>query len=226
MKKSPNIIALENLYASIGNKWVQQNSLVLNYARASRLALGGSIGMAIARKTPKKIPGDLDFFTSSNKDAMEFITKVMNYLYDKTGSHYRLYVNNQTEFTLDGVHSHYRLVVPPYWLPICVMVLYKPIRTYLWNKMPVQFYDDVVVAARHATTIDHKPRALWDDDIADLVEDDSIYTDSMPALPNRQISVTEEDALEEDEEEWVCFNRPLTPIKSLLYQSYMMICAE
>ena len=49
MIKSPIIVELENLYTPIGNQWVSRNSLVLNAARQSGIALGGSIAMAITR---------------------------------------------------------------------------------------------------------------------------------------------------------------------------------
>ncbi len=142
--------------------WVKRNSLVLNYARRHKLVFGGSIAMAITRKKATKIPGDIDLFTNNNIDAMNFVNDIMNFLHTKKGVFYRLYVNNETQFTLEGVKSHYRIVGPPYWLPICVMVLKKPIRQFYWNAAPVQFFDDVVAAAKEVTAKDGKERVSED----------------------------------------------------------------
>lgn len=163
MKNSKLIDGLIKLYGVFDEKcpnhdWVERNSLILNYAKNAELVLGGSIAMAITRKKAAKIPGDFDFFTNSNQSAMNFITSIMNYLHGKKGSYYRIYVNNETKFTLEGVKSHYRIVGPPYWLPICVMVLEKPIRKFYWNSLPVQFFDDVVNAAKKTTEKDGKER--------------------------------------------------------------------
>jgi len=75
MIKSPLIVELENLYTPIDYKWVSRNSLVLNAARQSGIALGGSIAMAITRKKAVKEPGDIDFFTSDMKKAENFIKR-------------------------------------------------------------------------------------------------------------------------------------------------------
>jgi hypothetical protein len=164
--------ALSKLYGPLfvedAPNWVRKNELVLNYARKSNLVVGGSIAMAITRKKVVKIPGDLDFFTNDNEDAMYFLTAMMYYLHKKPGSHYRIFVNNQTKFTLPGVISHYRLEGPPYWLPICVMVIEKPIRYFAWHGLRVQFFDDVVAAAKDVTKRDGKERVdvepiVWKD---------------------------------------------------------------
>ena len=41
---------------------------------------------------------------------------------------------------------------------ICVMVLEKPIRRFYWNRLSVQYFDDVVKAAKLVTKIDGKER--------------------------------------------------------------------
>jgi hypothetical protein len=161
MTKSKLITGLEELYTSFigeNNNWVKENSLLLNYARHSQLVLGGSIAMSITNKKAHKHPGDIDLFTNNNEAAWDFITKVQKYLHNKKGSHYRIFVNNETKFTLEGVKSHYRIVGPPYWLPVCVMVLKNPIRKFYWNNAPVQYFDDVIAAAKKVTERDEKPR--------------------------------------------------------------------
>ena len=82
MTKSKLITGLEELYSSFigeNNNWVKSNSLLLNYARHSQLALGGSIAMSITNKKPHKHPGDIDLFTNNDADAWDFITKVQKF---------------------------------------------------------------------------------------------------------------------------------------------------
>ena len=146
------------LFVADTPNWVRKNEILLNYARKSNLVVGGSIAMAITRKKCVKIPGDLDFFTNSHDDVIKFLEAIMKYLHKKPGSHYRIFANNQTKFTLPGVLSHYRLEGPPYWLPICVMVLEQPIRFFAWHGLRVQFFDDVVAAAKDVTKRDGKER--------------------------------------------------------------------
>jgi len=113
MTKLKLIEGLESLYNPLineKNNWVKANSLLLNYARHSQLVLGGSIAMSITNKKPHKLPGDIDLFTNDDNHAWDFITKVQKYLHNKKGSHYRIFVNNETKFTLEGVKSHYRII--------------------------------------------------------------------------------------------------------------------
>ncbi len=170
-EKSEQIVALENLYKDVGNNWVVKNSLVLNIARQSGVAIGGSIAMAITRKKAVKEPGDIDLFTDSQVKAEDFIKRLTSYLNGRPNTYYDMRINNRTEHCLEGVVRHYRVKVP-FWLPICVMVLEKPIRTFYWNKMPVQFFDDVVSAAKKASDIDGKTRIDFDfeDDEPDVHE--------------------------------------------------------
>jgi hypothetical protein len=158
MKNSKLIDGLSSLYRDFDESWVLKNSLILNLTRKHKLSFGGSIAMAITRKKAIRKPGDIDLFTNSNEDALEFIGSIIKYLHNKKGSFYRIYVNNETKFTLEGVKSHYRIVGPPYWLPICIMVLKKPIRSYFYHGAKVQFFDDVVKAAKEVTEKDGKER--------------------------------------------------------------------
>lgn len=148
---------LELLYSDVGNDWIKKNSLLLNYARGSRLALGGSIAMAITRKRAIKVPGDIDLFTNSVEDAEKFITKIRKYLDNRTNTYYSIQINNETPHCLEGVKRHYRISIP-FWKKVCVMVLKEPIRTFIWNGTKIQYFDDVVKAAKQATTIDGKER--------------------------------------------------------------------
>jgi hypothetical protein len=161
MTKSKLITGLEELYHPFiteNNNWVKSNSLLLNYARQNQLVIGGSIAMSITNKKPHKLPRDIDLFTNDDNHAWNFITKIQKYLHNKKGSHYRIFVNNETKFTLEGVKSHYRIVGPPYWLPVCVMVLKDPIRKFYWSSAPVQYFDDVIAAAKKVSERDEKPR--------------------------------------------------------------------
>lgn len=175
MKNSKLIDNLIKLYGSLSetqsnNGWVIKNSLILNLARKHNLCFGGSIAMAMSRKKVIKNPGDIDLFTNSNTDALAFINSIMTYLHNKKGSFYRVYVNNETKFTMEGVKSHYRIVGPPYWLPICIMVLKKPIRSYFYHGARVQFFDDVVGAAKEVTKKDGKERVSMILDEFDIFE--------------------------------------------------------
>lgn len=159
MIESSLIRELKILYSSMGNEWVKKNSFVLNTAKLAGVALGGSIAMAITRKKVVKEPGDMDFFTDDIKKAEDFVKRITKFLDNRDNTYYNIRVNNKTSHCLEGVKRHYRIVVP-FWLPICVMVLDKPIRQFYWNKTPVQYFDDVVKAAKKATLIDGKERVV------------------------------------------------------------------
>jgi hypothetical protein len=42
------------------------------------------------------------------------------------------------------------------------MVLEKEVRSFIWNGIRVQYFDDVVAAAKQTTTRDNKERVPWD----------------------------------------------------------------
>lgn len=151
------ITALQEIYGSVGNEWIRKNSLVLKIAQQSGVALGGSIAMAITRKKAIKIPGDLNFFTDDQRKAEDFVNRITRFLNNRKNTYYNMRINNETAHCLEGVKRHYRIVVP-FWLPICVMVLDKPIRQFFWHRQPVQYFDDVVEAAKKTTATDGKER--------------------------------------------------------------------
>ena len=161
MAKSNIILNLETLYEEMGNKWVNQNSLVINYAKGAKLAVGGSIAMAISNKKPHKLPGDFDFFTDDNEESLKFIQNIIFWLSQRKNTHYKIQFNTKTEFTLPGVSHHVRITVP-FWKPICVMTLENPIRSFFYHGLKVQFFDDVVAAAKEATAKDNKDRLPFD----------------------------------------------------------------
>ena len=165
MAKSTIISNLETLYKELDNKWVNQNSLVINYAKGAKLAVGGSIAMAISNKKPHKIPGDFDFFTDNNEDSLKFIQNIIHWLSKRPNTHYKIQINNKTDFTLPGVSHHVRITVP-FWKPICVMTLENPIRSFFYHGLKVQYFDDVVAAAKEATLKDGKPRITFDEEEA------------------------------------------------------------
>jgi hypothetical protein len=164
--KSKLITHLEELYSIFDSNWVVANSLLLNLARKHKLSLGGSIGLSISRKKPHKVPGDIDLFTESYNDAWNFTSEVLKYLSNKPGSYGKLVFNNETKFTLEGVKNHIRISGPPYWLPICVMVMKEPVRYFLWNRTRVQYFDDIVSAAKKTTEIDKKERVPFSLDVS------------------------------------------------------------
>jgi hypothetical protein len=151
------ITALQEIYGSVGNEWIIKNSLILKIAQQSGISLGGSIAMAITRKKAIKIPGDLDFFTDDQSKAEDFVNRITRFLNNRKNTYYNMRINNETAHCLEGVKRHYRIVVP-FWLPICVIVLDKPIRQFFWHRQPVQYFDDVVEAAKKTTAIDGKER--------------------------------------------------------------------
>ena len=162
MAKSPTIIGLEELFAPLDNTWINKNSLVINYARNCDLAVGGSIAMAISNKKPHKVPNDFDFFTDKNDNALNFLTKIITWLAQRPKTNYKVLVNNKTKFTLPGVSHHIRILVP-FWKPICIMTLESPMRVFHFKGgLQVQYFDDVVAAAKHATGIDNKERLPFD----------------------------------------------------------------
>ena len=161
MAKSLTILGLEELFAPLDNTWINKNSLVLNYARNCDLAVGGSIAMAISNKKPHKIPGDFDFFTDNNENSLKFIQNIIYWLSKRPNTHYKIQINNKTDFTLPGVSHHVRITVP-FWKPICVMTLENPIRAFFYHGLKVQYFDDVVRAAREASCIDDKNRLPFD----------------------------------------------------------------
>jgi hypothetical protein len=154
------ITALQEIYGSVGNEWIIKNSLVLKIAQQSGVALGGSIAMAITRKKAIKIPGDLDLFTDDQSKAEDFVNRITRFLNNRKNTYYNMRINNETAHCLEGVKRHYRIVVP-FWLPICVMVLDKPIRQFFWHRQPVQYFDDVVEAAKKTTAIDGRERVEY-----------------------------------------------------------------
>lgn len=148
---------LELLYAEHDNTWVKSNSLVLNYARQANLAIGGSIAMSVSNKRAHKTPSDLDFFTDNQEDSTEFIHLITAWLDRRVNTHYKLLVNHETKFTLPNVSHHVRIIVP-FWKPICVMTLKTPLRSFFYHGLRVQYFDDVVAAAKQVTEIDGKDR--------------------------------------------------------------------
>jgi len=82
----------------------------------------------------------------------------------KENIYYSIRWNNNTAFCLPNVVQHIKIKVP-YWLPICVMVLSSPIRSYFRHGLRIQFFDDVVAAAKQCTEIDGKPRVVTTMDI-------------------------------------------------------------
>ena len=165
MAKSTIISNLEELYKPLDNKWVNQNSLVINYAKGAGLSVGGSIAMAISNRKPHKIPGDFDFFTDDNEKSLKFIQNIIFWLSQRANTHYKIQFNTKTEFTLPGVSHHVRITVP-FWKPICVMTLESPIRSFFYHGLKVQYFDDVVQAAKEATAKDGKKRITFDEEEA------------------------------------------------------------
>lgn len=185
--KFPFISELQKIYEPFAPEWVRKNSILFNFTRKHNLALGGSIAMAITRKKSTKFPGDLDLFTNSNEDALKFVNAIVSFLSKKSGSFYRIYVNNETEWCMEGVKHHYRIVGPPYWLPICVMVLKKPIRFFVWNRHRVQYFDDVVKSAKEATAKDGKVRINFNESL-DTSEKLSRVTESRDTFSDHSFS--------------------------------------
>jgi hypothetical protein len=156
--KSKLVKGLEELYKPLGNEWVNNNAFVLNTARRCEIAIGGSIGMAIGRKSASKIPGDIDLFTDDYNKALAFLSTVVEFLSNKIESvGYKVQFNNNTKFTLPGVSHHIRINVP-FWKPICIMTLKSPLRAYFFKGLKVQDYRDNMTAAEEIEKIDGKPR--------------------------------------------------------------------
>jgi len=164
------VLSLEELYKDVGNEWVKQNSFILNNIKKCDLVIGGSIAMAITAKNPFKIPGDIDLFTDTNNNALEFLSTLLTFLSARTNTYYKVLVNNGTKYNLEGVSNHIRVVVP-FWKPICIMTLKQPIRSFHWTSgVRVQFYDDVKKAALLVEKIDGKQRVFYGTDVIERLE--------------------------------------------------------
>ena len=157
--KSKLVEGLEELYKPLGNDWVNNNAFVLNSARRCKLAIGGSIGMAIGCKCARKIPGDIDLFNDDYSKSLAFLSEVVEFLSNKIESvGYKVQFNNNTKFTLPGVSHHIRITVP-FWKPICIMTLKHTLRAYFFKGgLMVQDYTDIKSAAETIEKIDGKPR--------------------------------------------------------------------
>ena len=179
MLKGKLLSNLYDLYEDHDPSWVQSNSWVLNNARRNSVSIGGSIALAIGGKQAFKHPGDIDLFTENELDAIEFISQTIQFLAStKNSNYYSLCVNNKTSRCLEGVTSHYRLIVP-FWKPICLMVMAEEFPFYYYHGLRVQSYNFVKQKAMEVTLIDGKDRVgsisytndLYEYDI-DLDDDD------------------------------------------------------
>jgi hypothetical protein len=177
--KSSLVVALEELYKPLGSEWVNQNSLVINAANRCGLTIGGSIAMAISRKKPHKIPGDIDYFTDNINHLFSFITEIQKYLLQRKGTNFMMGFNIENDYVLEGVKCHVRIKVP-FWKPICVMVLKEPVRKFYWHKMAVQYFEDVIKAAKQATEIDGKERDPHNESFVEklkIIENDNLWNE-------------------------------------------------
>lgn len=176
---------LKAIYATVGNAWVDKNSLVFQEAKTCGLALAGSIGGAVASKKAKKIPGDIDFVCKDVGSAMRFQQRLQDKLFQYP-TYWQVQINNRTSFCPENVETHVRIHAP-FWLPICVFVLKEGCSRQWFTKeaYPVQFFTDVTKAAHEMEERDGKPRPILELDIElddfDETPDSRLF--SLPPTP-------------------------------------------
>lgn len=188
-----------SLYGSKLSTWVKPNEIVLTRARQNNLVVGGSIALAITCKRAKKEPGDIDLFTNSFRDAMNFVLALSNDLKNKK-IYYQILINNHTDILLPGVSNWIKIKVP-FWKDICVMVLEKEIRYFRWIQgLNVQYFDDVVASAKITSERDGKDRTSHLKETSNLMETkytpidvlkDDFMNEEINDLPNKTPKQTE-----------------------------------
>lgn len=114
------------LYGPLGDfRWIVKNAFVFEQANRCGLALGGSIGAALAlkgHKKPSRLPGDIDYVCASYGDAKAFMEALERKLMDYPEGHWRVGVNHRNKFTPPRCRTHFRFQ-SSFWLPICIMII-------------------------------------------------------------------------------------------------------
>lgn len=153
---------LKNIFEPVegDHSWITRNKFVFDSLRSSDdLAIAGSIGAAIRRKSAKKQPGDIDIVANSKEEATDFVSKLEKKLFQMEYGYWRKYTNYKTDFVPEKAIAHIRLE-SALWLPICVFVL-EPGGFKSWftpEAYPVQFDQHIKEAAKALEKRDGKER--------------------------------------------------------------------
>jgi len=134
--------AVAELWSNQGHpdRWVEQNSKVIELAVFNKMTIAGSFAAGLATKYPRKVPSDLDFVCGSVDDAMKFITALVLFLSDKS-VFYTIRCNNKNKWTAPGCDVHFRFLCP-IWKEICIMVI-PNVSAFYWRGLPIQPYGEV-----------------------------------------------------------------------------------
>jgi len=141
---------LEVVYNKLpdSSKLLFKQRLVLRLAKKHGLALGGSVGLAMATKNPQKLPKDLDFVTDSYATAIDFAGEICKSIWG--GGMYaggmKIYQQFSTDWVPSPAMSHIRINIP-FLLPICIFVL-RPNTLNVWyyKGYKIQDYKDITKA--------------------------------------------------------------------------------
>lgn len=164
---------LEELYEDFeGSKWVPANNWIWQECSGKsklEVAIGGSIGMAIAGGRALKNPDDIDLVVKNIETANEIVTKAFTIM-SKYSTFGKVYYNSKTDFVPDVATQHIR-IFSNFWKPICIFVV--PTLRYYYSEtgLRVQFYNDIKGEARKLEEKDGKKRV--DFKIDDLIVDSS-----------------------------------------------------
>jgi len=151
---------LEELYEDFeGTKWVPANNWIWKECGGKsklEVAIGGSIGMAIAGGRALKNPDDIDLVVKNIETANEIVTKAFTIM-SKYSTFGKVYYNSKTDFVPDVAEQHIR-IFSNFWKPICIFVV--PTLRYYYSEtgLRVQFYNDIKGEARKLEEKDGKKR--------------------------------------------------------------------
>lgn len=141
--------------------WIDKHIGVLHSAFINDLAIAGSLAMAIGHQKPSKMPGDLDFVTSSPIKAMAFFTDIIAML-SGYRARFRIYGQIGTDWVPPGALAHYRLESSMF-MKICVFVIPEEGMKGCWYRMSglrVQNYNDVTKAVAAMRERDGKDQSV------------------------------------------------------------------
>lgn len=157
---------LKAVYAPSGDlAWIEKNRFIFEEAKVFGLAVAGSIGLGLGKKTSSRPPGDIDLVCPSFSDAQAFIASLERKLTEYS-VHWRVGVNHRNPHVPVGAITHFRFTTAM-WLPVCIFVV--PIEKFRFWLTPVglrvQLFDIAQKAQIDLQQIDGKAREELPDDV-------------------------------------------------------------
>ena len=184
--------AIAELWRKQGHadKWVEQNSIVIETAMANNMVIAGSFAVGLATKYPRKVPGDLDFVCGSIEEAMAFTNALSRFLSDKS-VFYTVRCNNRNKWTAPGCDIHFRFLCP-FWKEICIMVIPK-VSMFYWKGLRIQPYGTVRSRMEECEEKSPKGRLIPDEDIDIEIEvDDEVKIDRKILQDEEKVQMDDE----------------------------------